>query len=221
MGSKSVRRISAVLVAAFFCLGYRVYPGITGWNLNPSVTASRKVFITLRLTGKVFSNNLPTNDRLGASGPTLTETQLLQSVIDDYNSIQKSHLILALDIDTDFAANSQNKRIEIEKGSASGESSGEAQLTFSGQYITGCKIKLTDKAYESAKVYVGLVTHEIGHCIGLEHPQETVWSVMSYFYNEEVYRLATDDKMGIVHLYPKDPADALEKATLGLSCSTI
>jgi hypothetical protein len=59
-------------------------------------------------------------------------------------------------------------------GDAAGQGSGEAQLSFSGQTIAGCKIVLTDKAYESARVYVGLVTHELGHCVGLEHPQETV-----------------------------------------------
>ena len=166
-----------------------------------------------------MENNLPTTDVMGSAGTTLTETQLLQSVIDDYNSIQRSNLIFALDTDADYAANNLNHRIEIEEASASGVSSGEAQPVFLGQSIIGCKIRLTSKVFDSAKAYVSLVTHELGHCIGLEHPQETVWSVMSYFFHEDVYRLAIDDKMGIVHLYPKDPLDAREKATLGLSCA--
>lgn len=214
-----LKRLFLISMAAFICLGYRVYPGVSGWPLDSSTTAGRKVFISLKTTGQALTNNLPPGDPLASSGATLTEAQLLQSVIDDFNSIQKSYLILALDTDPDFAANSLNRRIEIEEGDAVGESSGEAALTFSGRSITGCKIKMTSKGYESAKTYLGLLTHELGHCIGLDHAQETVWSVMSYFYHEDVYRLAIDDKMGIVHLYPKSPSDAKEKPTLGLSCA--
>lgn len=217
---KSAFRVLGLMVLVFFCLGYRVYPGIKGWGLDVSTTAGRKVFITLVPSGNIMENDLPADDVLFSSGATLTEAQLLQSVIDDYNSIQKSNLILALDSDTDFAANSTNKIIKIEKGDAAGESSGEAQPEFSERRIVGCEIKLTDKGYKTAKTFVGLLTHELGHCVGLEHPQETVWSVMSYFFHEDVYRLAIDDKMGIVHLYPKDPSDADEKPTLGLSCAT-
>lgn len=216
---KNLQKFLLLVIAAFACLGFKVFPGVTGWSLDPSTTAGRKVFITLKTSGKAVTNNLPGTDALNASGSTLTEAQLLQSVIDDYNSIQRSYLILALDSDSDYAANNTNRRIEIESGSAAGLSSGEAQITYSGSSITGCKITLTDKAFDNAKAYIALVSHELGHCIGLDHPQETVWGVMSYFYQEDVYRLAIDDKMGIVHLYPKDAADGQEKPTLGLSCS--
>lgn len=219
MVSRWVRNSFFLFLSAFLCVGFRVYPGIKGWGLDPSTTSGRKVFISLKASGRLLTNNLPSTDALSSSGSTLTESQLLQSVIDDYNSIQKSHLTLALDTDSDYPTHSENHRIEIEQGDAAGQSSGEAQPSISGKTITGCKIIITDKAYENAKTYVGLLTHELGHCVGLEHPQETVWSVMSYFYQEDVYRLAIDDKMGIVHLYPKDPADAQEKATLGFACS--
>ncbi|MFN7454722.1 MAG: matrixin family metalloprotease, partial [Pseudobdellovibrionaceae bacterium] len=138
----------------------------------------------------------------------------------DYNSIYNSSLILALDSDPDFAANSLDRRIIIEEGEASGVSSGEARQTFRNRYIIGCEVTLTDVAYESAKGYVALLSHELGHCMGLDHPQSTVWSVMSYFYNtDEVYRLAIDDKMGIVHLYGATAGNRDEKPTGGLSCS--
>ncbi len=220
MGSKFFSRVLLMITSFFFCVGYRIQPGTKGWGIDATSTATRKVFITLKQAGKTLNNDLPSKDALSSSGSTLTESQLLQSIIDDVNNVQRSNLILALDSDTDYAANNTNKRIEIEQGVAAGQSSGEAQLTFAGRTITACKIKLTDKAFESAKTYVALVTHELGHCLGLEHPQDTVWSVMSYFYNDEVYRLAIDDKMGIVHLYSKEASEANEKATFGAACST-
>ncbi len=219
MGSKAFRNLLLLMVSCFFCLGFKVFPGVKGWGLDTSTAAGRKVFISFEASGKTIPNDLPSGDPLAASGANLTEMQILQSVINDYNNIQRSNLILALDTDSDFAAHSKDKRIEIEQGDAVGESSGEAQPSFSGKTIIGCKIVMTEKSLGSAKFYVNLLTHEIGHCLGLDHPQETVWSAMSYFYNEEAYRLAVDDKMGIVFLYAKNSSDAQEKPTLGMSCA--
>ncbi len=217
---KNWPRIFLLIASFFFCVGYRIQPGTIGWGIDTSSTAKRKVFLSVTQAGKTITNNLPSTDALGSAGSTLTESQLMQSIIDDFNGITRSSLILALDSDSDYAANKTNKRITIEVGSAAGQSSGEARLTFSGRTITDCKISLTDKAFTSAKDYVALVTHEIGHCLGLEHSQDSVWAVMSYFYNDQVYRLAIDDKMGIVHLYANTASDAAEKATFGAACST-
>lgn len=186
-----------------------------------STTAGRKLFITLTAAGKSLTNNLPAGDALSGAGATLTEAQILNSVIDDYNNIQRSYVILALDSDTDFAAQSANRRIYIDVGDAPGLSSGEAELEYSGRRVIGCKIGITDAGLKDAKTYLSLLSHELGHCLGLDHPQETVWAVMSYFYKEDdIYRIGIDDKMGIVHLYPENKSYAEEKATYGFSCAT-
>lgn len=214
-----IRKAALVATCVFICLGFRSYPGTKGWLVHMTTAANRKVFVTIPTSGKTLTNNLPASDALGSAGAELTQAQLITSVLADYNAVNKSLLMLVADSDTDFAAYSNEHRIILEEGAASGLSSGEAKPTFNGAYITACQISLTEQGYKDAKTYLGLVTHEIGHCVGLEHPQETVNSVMSYFHAADVYRLAIDDKMGLVHLYPKDPADAQEKATLGLSCA--
>lgn len=222
MISKRVEKFFRKLVfilALLLCSGFKVYPGIQGWNIDNTSAARRKVFVTLESSGQTFANNLPSTDSLAGSGSTLTEAQLLNSVLADYNNIQSSFLTLVTDADPDFGNYRLNHQIIIRKGSAAGLSSGEARPQFSGGFIVSCEISMTDSAYKDAKTFLHLLAHEIGHCLGLEHPQETVNAVMSYFHKDEIYRLAIDDKMGIVHLYPEDPSYAKEIPTYGLSCA--
>lgn len=209
-----------ILVSALLlCSGFKIYPGIQGWNIDNTSTAKKKVFVTLESSGQTFTNNLPSTDSLASSGSTLTESQLLDSVLSDYNNIQSSFLTLVTDADSDFGNYGLNHQIIIRKGSAAGLSSGEAKPKFSGGFIVSCEISITESAYKDTKRFLLLLAHEIGHCLGLEHPQETVNAVMSYFHKDDIYRLAIDDKMGVVHLYPEDPSYAKEVPTYGLSCS--
>jgi Matrixin len=215
---KVIFRITVVTLV-FFCLGFRVYPGKKRWPIETSSTAARKVFISNLAAVQNLENNLPSGDPLSSSGSTLSTTQLLDSIISDYNSIQSSILILVLDTDPDFALHSANRRIKIQDGSAAGFSSGEARVNTVENAIVSCEINLTSVAYRDAKTFVSLLTHELGHCMGLDHPQDTENAVMSYFHSDEVYRLAIDDKMGLVHLYATDPSYSNEKPNLGLSCN--
>ena len=221
MVSKNIRRFILLCLAVWMSLGFYIFPGIKGWRLDTSTTAGKKVFISLTPSGRSITNDLPASDTLAASGATLTDTQILASVIADYNAITDSNLNLVTSADSDFASYKTEHQITISEGSAAGASSGEANLTFKSSYITDCVISITPTAYSSAKNLVHLLSHEIGHCIGLQHAQESVYSVMSYFYNEDdAYRLAIDDKMGIINLYGKNASNSDEKATFGFACAT-
>jgi hypothetical protein len=215
------RRIKKIIFISFcliLCVGFRVYPD-KKWQIDASSTPGRKVFVTITDTGTALANNLPSTDALSSSGSTLTETQVLNSILSDYNSISSSALTLVRDNDPDYNAYSRDHRITIESGTSAGTSTGEARPEFSGRYLSACKITLSSAGYKDAKTFAALLTHELGHCVGLEHPQDTTNAIMSYFRPSDLYRLAIDDKMGIVFLYPKDPAYAQEKPTLGLGCS--
>ncbi|MBK9294852.1 MAG: matrixin family metalloprotease [Oligoflexia bacterium] len=65
---------------------------------------------------------------------------------------------------------------------------------FRGYRIIGCRVVLNASLKSTAKQLVGVMTHEMGHCLGLDHPQDTVNAIMSYFRDENAIRLNTDDK---------------------------
>jgi len=97
---------------------------------------------------------------------------------------------------------------------------GEASLDTEGDQITGCSIDIDDGLLDSSSDLTGTLTHEIGHCLGLDHAQQSENAVMSYFLKEEGNpRLRIDDKMGVSFIYPVDAAAAEEQATFGASCS--
>lgn len=94
---------------------------------------------------------------------------------------------------------------------------GYAQTTVNSEgNVIGCTI--TVGSFNSkASSLVRTITHEIGHCLGLDHPQETKYAIMSYF-SENLIRLQDDDKAGLTYLYPADNAYS-RRSNLGASCS--
>lgn len=198
------------------CLGFRTFDDQKTFDINNSATAKTKIFVDYDQGSVTLTNDMPDGDSL-AGNSSVTVTSAMTSIFTDYNNIAAAYVQLVATSDSDYAAESKNRIITIRKAATSGLTGGEAKLQFEGTQVVGCTIDVKPELYENAKSFVTTVTHEIGHCLGLDHPQETVNAVMSYF-NNEIPRLQIDDIMGIVYLYPTDPSKAKETATLGMSC---
>lgn len=201
----------------FLSLGFRTFEDEKTFAINNSSNAKTKVFVDYDQGAVTLENDVDSDDAL--AGPsTVTVAAAMNSVFNDYNSINAAYVQLVDISDTDYAAEHQDRVITIRKAPTDGLSGGEAKLDFDGGRVVGCNIDMKPAMYSNSKQFVSVVTHEIGHCLGLDHPQETTHAVMSYFH-EGVARLQIDDKMGIIYLYPTDPRKAKEKATFGMSCS--
>ncbi len=179
------------------------------------------------------SNNLNNaSDELGSLS-TVTSTQLLTSITNNYNNITNAWIRLAAypddpsnpgspaSGDSTFTTLKASRRtIEVcyaDPGSIF--TGGYAEPSYDGKVIKGCKIVLLEKYKNDLKAFTSTLTHEIGHCLGLDHPMETTNAIMSYFHPDDKFRLMADDIMGLVFLYPKSGVSIKEKSTLGLSCS--
>jgi hypothetical protein len=203
----------------FLSLGFRTYLDSNKWDgVSNSTASTRKIFIDFSQTTTAVTNDLASPDSLSGAGPTVTVAQLMQSIFDDYNDIDGAYINLVDITDADYTAGN-NRTITVSFAGASGMNAGEASLVYENGKITGCTIESSEDLLDSAHEFVRTMAHEIGHCLGLDHPQETVNSIMSYFRRSEDIRLLIDDKMGIIYLFPTDESAAKEKSTYGLSCA--
>jgi len=144
----------------------------------------------------------------------------MDSIFTDYNNIAAAYVTLVDSSDTDYnATNAERRTIYVYNRGTNGVQGGQADYITDKDGIVRCEISLNDDMYDDAKTYIGVTTHELGHCLGLDHPQEITKSIMSYFADSSIYRLQADDKMGITFLYPSDPSKGREDATFGLACS--
>lgn len=211
-------RVLVFGIYIFLCLGFRTFDDKKTFAVNNSAPAKTKVFVDYDQASVTLENDLPAGDPLAGTSQ-VTVSAIVNSVLSDYNSIAAAYVQLVDTSDSDYAAESTNRVIKIRKAGTDGLSGGEAQLEFDGTNVVGCQIDVNPALYEKAKFFTMTVTHEIGHCLGLDHPQDTTNAIMSYFTSNNVVRLQIDDKMGITYLYPVDPAKAKESATFGMSCA--
>lgn len=216
--NKALKIIFWMCFSFLICSGFRSFPGNNRWDVSSSSTANSKIFVSYTDGSETVTNDLTGDDALAGSG-SVTVDQLMSSIFDDYNNIDASYLTLVSTSDSDYAARGTNRTIVITFGDASGVSSGEAKQTVEDGVVVGCKVNLESSLLDSAKSFTATVTHELGHCLGLDHPQELTQSIMSYFSDSDISRLQIDDKMGIIYHFPTDPDNVSETATLGLSCS--
>lgn len=215
-----------ILALLPFTLGFRTFPGVNGWDVSVSdptlwVRICREIAFT--------SAQLPAGDPLGTTVPSYQAA--LQSILDDFNDVPGSFVRLApypadpsnpgapAPGDSTFTlAKAEERTIDVCFGDQT-FTAGHAIPKWDPQgKITGCKIELNADEAQKAEDFVAVLTHELGHCLGLDHPQETDDAVMSYF--SDAIRLQIDDRMGLVHLYPQEASFGRERANLGLSCST-
>lgn len=205
------------LVPSLLC-GFKLIGSKYKWEINNSSTAKSKLFIEYDRATETLENDLPSDHSLAGTS-TITVKQAIDSIIADYNSIQGAYLILADTADSDYAAEHTNRVIEVIDGTTDAlATAGAAKWETDGYQIIGCKIVFEESMYTKANYFTYAVAHEIGHCLGLAHPQDTVNSIMSYFGKQDP-RLQIDDKMGLVYLYPTDASKGQEYATMGFSCS--
>lgn len=225
---KKILKFAPFIFILFLAVGFRISPG--KWKISRTDPT-----IWVKLCGtpsNIETNDITENDPLrGING--LTMNQVLQSVIDDYNNVPTSYLRLAMYPsdpnnpgapaagDSTFTiATAEKRTIEICFGETSplaGLSGGYAEVKRSGDELIGCKITARPEVAKKARFLTHMIAHELGHCFGLQHPQESMTSVMSYFNQDDVlFRLQNDDLAGITFKYPDDDSYAEEAATFGL-----
>jgi hypothetical protein len=196
--------------------GFRAYPVRNRW---PITRADGTVWLRFTARPTFTTNNLDADDPL--AGQAISFDILNQSIFDDFNNVTTSFLRFA-DSATDPAYNAstpENRILIVDfdiPSSCSGDAFGCASPTFDGG-IFGCKIHLSAKALVTAKEWIRIMTHELGHCSGLDHPQNTEHAAMSYAGGGP--RLEIDDKIGLTYLYPADPSYGQPTPTLGFQCT--
>lgn len=220
-----------MIIFAFLSSGFALL-GSARWDVS---TAEPTLWIRscgALKTHSWTSNNLDKNDSELSSITSPTYDQVIQSIINDYNNINKAYIRLAkfpddpnnpgapAAGDSVFTVAKGNVRtIDVCFSSTGPTTGGHAQQEVEGKSVIGCDIEIKEKYKGDLQAFTGTLTHELGHCLGLDHPHETTNAIMSYFAAEDEIRLMIDDKMGLIYLYPIAGVDVKEENTLGLSCS--
>lgn len=204
----------SVLILAILTTGFRLFPGEARWTASP---ADPVIWVRFCERPEFERNNLPEGDPL--HGQNMTFNTLSQSVRDDFSSVQTTFIELR---DTSVDAGFDPARDRVIDVCFSGGlflAAGFALRKTTGKTVTGCEVKLSEKLKTSASAFVATLTHELGHCMGLDHTQDLSYAIMSYFREPGLVRLQVDDKMGLTYMYPTDPEYGREAMTLGLSCN--
>jgi hypothetical protein len=213
------QKIFYYLFLIFIATGFRLFPHGNNWPID---TTNPRLWLVIcpEMAALTWStNDLPPTDPL--YGQTVTFNQVIDSITNDYINVPGSFIQLGNSA-TDGTYNTTvaaQRSINICLGSTPGTSGGYATPHSEGGRVVSCDIKLTSSRAAKLNDFVGTLTHEIGHCLGLDHSQDTIHSIMSYFRDKDSTRLLIDDKMAMVFAYPDNAADSKESMTFGLACS--
>lgn len=223
MGERGMNKIFFVLILVVFVSGFRVALYDRFWDITKT-----DPYVWIR-----FCEDVPEfKDFDVNAGDELEDRDVdfitaISSVLDDYNSIETSYLKLELHPETPGSegltphfdeTKAETRTVNVCWGPPNGTHKSHSKETSKNNKLEGCKVVLGKEAKTDLHYFVSVLTHELGHCMGLAHPQDTRKSIMSYHRNK-LMRLQLDDKMGITHLYPTESAYGREEPTLGLSCA--
>ena len=218
MSMQLVSRSFGLLLLSIMSLGFRVLPQGNSWSISKQ---DPKLWLEFCNVPQLRSTQMPVDDPL--FGVAISFDTAVNSIVSDFNNVLGSFVELALVAsDPDYTDElGINRRIKICFADLPGGAGGHAKSIWKTGRIVGCEILMESSVLDSTYAFVLTLTHEIGHCLGLDHPQETIHSIMSYYVDlNEPPRLKLDDKMGTTFLYPVDRNAIKESPTFGLSCST-
>lgn len=225
-----MNRLITILLFSFIIMGYR-RDSDDLWKVKDSSPTIWLKFCNEIQDQDFKRKEAPSGDDVRDYDDASFEN-VIQTVVDDFNNVSTSYIRLALypddpddpgdpeEGDTRFTRKKAKERtIDIcIQSSGSVFEGGHALPDFEDDIRVACEIVLSKTLNDDLVPFVQTLTHEIGHCLGLTHPQSTKHSVMSYFNARTDMRLQIHDKIGLSHLYPHKDFNLKENNTFGLSC---
>lgn len=218
-----------IVLLALLTVAFRTYSDDLKWDVSADDPYLWMQFCNDDTRNQVFADgSFPQGDIL-AEATNLNFRDLAASVIKDLNSNPNTFLRIDFHPDeggrvTDATFNSDsatNRIVEIcFTDRFRGLAGANARFETNGNQITKCYIEFgTDSKGEKAPDVAGTLTHELGHCLGLDHAHDSRAAIMSYFGREGLVRFQEDDKAGIAYQYPITGGVGNESNTYGLGCA--
>ena len=227
---ETMKRFIIITIFLFAASGYQRLSDST-WNTSETEPTIWIKFCDNMKSQNFSDSDLPDSDDL--RGQSLAFNDVIQSVIDDFNNVTASYLRLAIfpaDPNSPGTPETGDSVFTIAKGnvrtievciesSSNPFQGGHALPEIESGKLLGCEVVLSKSVNNEIDSFISTLTHEIGHCVGFDHAHDTIHSIMSYHHKSDQIRLMIDDKIGLVHMFPKNGYDLKETPNFGLSCS--